>query len=441
MTNRVEVAGYADSKHDLDAPESRPEVAFVALQSGRSANGGMQSLHEILIRLRRVRPLIVTQVESALTEDWRARGFEVRLWPFPWPRRQAPQPPRSGPGRAARDVGPLWAGNARMARLVRERDVRVVHCNDGWAGLGVALGARLGGASVVLNVRDTVLRDTLKWRGLRLLSDRVVVLSREMSQLVERRLHLPSWLRTLSPSPISAIYSVVDPKTMHPATSREHRQSLRHELGMKPGETSLGVVGALMPKKRQLELLEFLCQKPDRLPSAARLYFIGDFDPDQNEYCRRCWSASRGLGDRVRFVGYSSRVADWYRALDLTLMVSRFEGLARSMIESLACGTPQVAFDFCSAREILEEHDCGRVARQGDYAELMRHVERLTTQPELRAQLSNNGSELSRRLFAPERVVAAYEDIYMDLHGDTARSATLAQRAMRGLARTRTSLP
>jgi hypothetical protein len=65
-----------------------------------------------------------------------------------------------------------------MARFVRSRDIRVVHINDIWAALGVTGGARLMGASVVLNIRDTIFRGTAKWRVLCRLSSEIVVLPR-----------------------------------------------------------------------------------------------------------------------------------------------------------------------------------------------------------------------------------------------------------------------
>jgi glycosyltransferase involved in cell wall biosynthesis len=92
----------------------------------------------------------------------------------------------------------------------------------------------------------------------------------------------------------------------------------------------------------------------------------------QSGYARRCLETVRRLGleEHARFHGFSDRVTEWYQACHIVLLASRREGLARCMIESLACGTPVVSFDACSAREVLEEHDCGRVVPQGGYAGL-----------------------------------------------------------------------
>jgi glycosyltransferase involved in cell wall biosynthesis len=392
-------------------------VLFVALQSGRQANGGLQSLTEIMSRLRRVRPVLLTQIESPVTDRWRALGYEVNVWPVPWPRSAAAQS-RPRVQRIAADALPLLLSNMRVVALLRSRGIRVVHCNDAYASLLATPSARLAGARVVLNIRDTLLVNAQRWSLMRAMSDRVIVLSEEMRHVVEQELVAPAWLKTRNATPVTAVYSVVDRTRMHPVTPEE-RRALRRALGIGEEEFAIGVIGALVPKKQQLELLQYLTRNPNRLPGGVKLHFVGDFTPGTDAYCRSCEvEAQRGpLRDRIHFAGYASEIAHWYQALDLTLMVSRFEGLARAMIESVACATPMVAFDFCSAREILERHQCGLVAKQGDFDGLMEDVAELVRNPSLRRQLGERGPVLADRIFSPEIIAARYEEIYLELDG------------------------
>lgn len=399
------------------AADGRLPVLFVALQSGRQANGGLQSLTEILRRLRRVRPILLTQLESPVTERWRSLGYEVHVWPTPWPpSAESQRLPRVR--RLAGDVIPLLQGNLRMISLLRSRGIRVVHCNDGWASMLATIGARVAGARVVLNIRDTLLVNGRRWSVMRALSERVVVLSEEMRQVVLHELAPPSWLLGRAETEVTAVYSAVDASKMHPV-GESARAELRRALGLGEGELAVGIIGALVPKKQQLALIRFLAQNPGRLPPAVKLYFIGDFTPEADEYSRACAEAAAhpALSGRIQFAGYAEEVSHWYQALDLTLMVSRFEGLARGMIESVACGTPVVAFDFCSAREILEGHSCGLVAQQGDFERLMQLLTQLAQDAELRGKLGRNGPEVARRLFAPDSIAESYENIYLELSG------------------------
>ena len=276
---------------------------------------------------------------------------------------------------------------------------------------------------VVFNIRDVKPpgeRYGAQWR-LAQLADRILVLSAEMQAALRARLPgaLPG---TRARTPVEFIYSIVDPDVMHPLPADE-RAALRRRLGMEDGEVAVGYVATVNEKKGQLELLERAgAALRTELPH-ARLHLVGDFRPESDEYARRCRDAVQRLGleGQVVFHGYRSGVAEWYQACDIVLLASRREGLARCMIEGLACGTPVVSFDVCSAREILEGHDCGRVAAQGDYAGLAAALGELAADPALRARLGENGVRAARRLFDPAPVAAAYVRLYRALSGGAGR--------------------
>lgn len=384
---------------------AKPGVLFVAYQTDHAANGGIASLDEILGRLEKVRPVVVTQREGAQTQAWRKRGLDVRVWS------SLALPQRRGSAYSTRlaRLARLVQCNLRAARTVRQAGIQVVHCNDGRAALSTALGARLAGAAVVLNIRDTVLGDACKWRLLTRLATHIIVLSNEMAEQVHARVN-PG--RT----PISVSYSVVDRDKMTPASESE-REQLRQQLGIAVGVKAIGIVGALMGKKQQLSLLLHLNAHPQHLPSGAEIFLIGDFSPQADDYSRHCWQvASRGpLAKRLHLVGYSDRVGDWYRCLDVTLIASANEGLARAMIESLACGTPVVSFDCCSAREVLEGNQCGLVSPMGKFEALLQQAGRVLDDRVLRGRLAEQGLATVKKLFDPRLVVSVYENVYLQV--------------------------
>jgi glycosyltransferase involved in cell wall biosynthesis len=349
--------------------------------------------------------VVLTQVETPAVERWRRAGAEVHVRPL-----------GGGRGRAARAAG-LLSANLAVRRLVKETGARVVHCNDIRALQHAAPGARAAGAAVVFNIRDVKPpgeRYGAQWR-LAQLADRILVLSAEMQAALRAR--LPGGLPgTRASTPVEFIYSIVDPAVMHPLPADE-RAALRRRLGMAEGEVAVGYVATVNEKKGQLELLERAGEALRTELPHARLHLVGDFRPESDEYARRCRDAVRRLGleGLVVFHGYRSGVAEWYQACDIVLLASRREGLARCMIEGLACGTPVVSFDVCSAREILDGHDCGRVAAQGDYAGLAAALGELATDPALRARLGENGVRAARRLFDPAPVAAAYVRLYRSL--------------------------
>src|ERR1043165_8429271 len=126
------------SEADAVRPEETAlQVVFVVTQSGNRANGGVESITQVLENLRRVKPVVVTQMETKANSRWRAAGSEVLVWPMPAPR-----------------LSSLLRANLRMYKLIRRTKCRVVHCNDILALWHTSFGARAAGASVVFNVRN-----------------------------------------------------------------------------------------------------------------------------------------------------------------------------------------------------------------------------------------------------------------------------------------------
>lgn len=396
--------------------EDREPVIFAVFQTGSRANGGVESITQVLTRLRRVRPIVVTQVETPVNARWRQAGAAVKVWEVPY--RINSDFFGAGVRQQLQKLRTMTKTNQAVYELVREADVRVVHLNDPAALWHTVIGARLAGARVIYNIRDTRAPDEQarrwKWKLAFRITDRQVVLSREMRQFWER--HIAGSVHADPVKSIHAIYSIVDLETMCPVRA-EHRRRLRQQLGIGPDELALGYVATFNEKKAQLAFIKGTMPRLKRCLPHAKVYFLGDFEPETNPYAQRCLEAVKRLGleECIHFAGYTDAVADWYKALDLTVLASRKEGLARCMIESVACGTPVVSFDVCSAREILEGYRCGRVAEQGNHAALARHIEALAADADVRGHMGERGAEAARALFCTEAVVRQYEALYLAL--------------------------
>jgi glycosyltransferase involved in cell wall biosynthesis len=391
------------ARGDERAAGPRPTVLFVVTQSGSRANGGVESITQILEGLRGVRPLVVTQSETSFNRRWRDAGARVNVWPMP-----------------SLGIASLIKNNRRAFRLARAEGCRVVHCNDIHALWQTAFGARLAGAAVVFNVRNIKPDDRAygrRWQLARRLSTRQLVLSKEMSAALARRLGIKE--ESAARSRVGHIYSAVDARKFSPAGVAE-RAALRESLGIGAGCFAVGVVAAFEPRKGQLDFITKTVPRLSRLAPRARVYFVGDFDPGGNAYARRCLEAAESCGvkESVSFVGHTEDAADWLRALDVVAVASRNEGLARCMIEAVACATPVVSFDVCSAREILEGHGCGVVVASGDHEAMSEALASLAYDDEARGRMGASGARAARELFDSAGVVGAYERLYLSLAGD-----------------------
>lgn len=389
-------------------------VAFAVFQTGDRANGGVESITTVLEGLRHLKRTVITQRETEVNDRWRAAGCQVEVWPIESMDRKRRR------GFRLRDLLSMLRVNARVMKLIRAREIDVVHCNDFHFFWFISLGVRATGARLVMNFRDVKPPDEAYSRVNRMipkLCDGFIFISNHMKETLTERLGIRSILDSdINVSRAPAIYSIVEPEEFRPPTQDE-RIELRRAYGITHEELAIGFVAAFNPKKAQAAFIEHALPRLRlRIPS-ARVYFIGDYDPDNNSYAAMCREAVErlGVGDIVRFRGYQEEMAEWYRAFDLVVLPSRREGMARSMIESIGCGTPVVSFEVCSAKEILEGHGAGRVVVQGDYEGLVSAIEELAEDSEERGRLGVRGAAAARRLFDPDAVVGQYRSFYETL--------------------------
>ena len=396
-------------------------VIFVIFQTGRRANGGVESITQVLERVQRIKPIVVTQIETLMNRRWRNAGADVHVWPLPF--RTDSSFRRSALSMKLRHIWSLAYTNYWMWQLVRATGCRVVHCNDILSLWHTAFGARSAGASVVQSIRGVKEAHEhygWHWKFALWLSHRQVVNSQEMRAALTERIAGPQQPKQDRRAAIAYIYSMIDLNHMQPADLAE-RERLRHCLGIGPEKFAIGFVATFSALKAQCAFIEAAGPLLRVAVPACRVYFLGDFNPEDNDYARACMDAVQRLGleSIIHFVGFTANVVDWYRALDVVVVASRREGLARCMTESLACGTPVVSFDVCSAREILEQYNCGRVVPQGDYTGLVRELVALADNPSLRNALGANGSQTARELFHPAGIREQYEHLYRELAKET----------------------
>lgn len=365
-------------------------VVFVIFQSTNKANGGVESINQILTRLDKIKPIIITQSNEGRTKEWISNNFEVLVWDLKLPK-----------------LLKIIVFNLKMFfLLVLKKHVVAVHCNDISAMVHSGLGSFLNLKKVIFNVRDvktSAKEYGLKWKLASVLASKIVVLSEDMKH------KFSSYTNTKS-NKILSIYSIVNFKYFLPKGGNPPLVLKNHNT-----RHAIGVVAAIFSKKQQLKFLkrcsELILSRKDWV-----FYFIGDFDPVNNEYAKQCKFEveQNNLNQYVKFTGFQDNMVDWYQSLDINLVVSEREGLARGMIESLSCGTPVISFDVPSAHEILTEYSCGIVVEQGNYESLFHELIKLLNDQSRMDAFSKNCINTTHSLFDEEKVIEGYQNLYIN---------------------------
>ena len=143
----------------------------------------------------------------------------------------------------------------------------------------------------------------------------------------------------------------------------KHHQLVGHKIVLLPGRlTSL---------KGAKDLL-FWLQSQD---NDAKLVFTAD--PENDMYAARLyhWFKEKGVEQRIVWIGLQTSMADLYAIANVVVSTSiRPESFGRTVVESLAVGTPVVGYNHGGVGEILSEIFPQGKVDLGDVEELSRKI-------------------------------------------------------------------
>lgn len=118
------------------------------------------------------------------------------------------------------------------------------------------------------------------------------------------------------------------------------------------------------------------------------------------------------IRDHVIFTGplYDEDKFSALRDADIYVLPSRYEIFAISVLEACACGTPVIV----TKNQGVASYIKGRAGEviPFDHEELSKAMEKLLVNEELRKKYGENGEKMVKELFAWERIIDRYEQVY-----------------------------
>ena len=331
------------------------------------------------------RVLLAGQPGAAFTERARQLGIDVVEVPM----------------RGAWDLSAV----ARLARLVRNEGVGLVHTHssvDGWVG---GLAARIARVPVVRTRHVSIrirrrLNPVYRW-----LADRVITSGEAIRSIV-----------VASGVPAARVVAVpagVDLAEMDHAGKAP--DALSRSLGL--ARPVIGSVAMFRGSKGHAHLLDAFAMVRERWPT-ARLLLVGDG-------IRRRWveglARERGLGNAVVFTGFRSDVPDLLRIMDCFVLAStRTEGVPQSLLQAFAARVPAVASSVGGIPEVVTDKETGILVAPEDAAALARGIEAVLDDPAGAAERAAAARRLVEERFSHAtsvgRLLAIYESLLR--HGD-----------------------
>ena len=203
--------------------------------------------------------------------------------------------------------------------------------------------------------------------------------------------------------------------------SPRDRREARAAFGL-PQDKKIVLVGAWGdPVRKGLDLLQAalprLAKVPDEAPDLVVFGTAGEVVAPGFR--------SHHLG---RVVGEDA-MARLYSAADVTVVPSKWEALGFVALESIACGTPVIAYDAPTGlRDVVDHRVNGYLARAFDPDDLAHGIAWVIGDPDRHAALSRMARAKAERDYSIDGQVRRYLDLFADLIAADSRSASGTER-------------
>jgi glycosyltransferase involved in cell wall biosynthesis len=192
---------------------------------------------------------------------------------------------------------------------------------------------------------------------------------------------------------------------------RLSRQEAREQLGLSAGDLVMGAVGRLEEQKGHGQLLAALPELQRRIPDLVVL-IVGE---GREEEKLKRQVRELNLASTVRFLGTRRDLPEIFRALDIFVHPSLWEGLPLALLKAMGAGLPVVATRVSGSREAIEDGVNGCLAAPGDPEALARAILELHRHPEMRQRLGEAARRTVMERYSLEAMLQKLEELYLDL--------------------------
>jgi glycosyltransferase involved in cell wall biosynthesis len=104
-----------------------------------------------------------------------------------------------------------------------------------------------------------------------------------------------------------------------------------------------------------------------------------------------------------------------YSAADVFVLPTLAENLPNGILESMACGTPTVAFDIGGVPDVVRDGNTGHLARAGDAEALANGIAALIDDLELRTRLGRSARDVVEREYSAASETRRFLELYREV--------------------------
>jgi len=180
----------------------------------------------------------------------------------------------------------------------------------------------------------------------------------------------------------------------------KNNSSLREKLNIPHDAFVIGMIGRLCPQKRYdqfIKLSEKLCLKDKNIYGLL----IGD-GIDKSKLQKKIDETQ--VFNQIIITGYVPK-EDIYSTLDISVLLTDYEGCSNALLESTAAGIPVITNDICGNKEVIIHNKNGFIIKSGDIENAAKYIIKLKENNRLRHKFGINGKIIANKKFNREKQI------------------------------------
>lgn len=196
---------------------------------------------------------------------------------------------------------------------------------------------------------------------------------------------------------------------------RSHRDRVRSLWGLRDEAIAVGIACTLSARKRVDHFIRLIARLRTEGIDAHGFIAGRSFLPVDRGVRAQLEQlvASLDLKDVVRFLGHVEPSEPLFHAWDISISTSEYETFGMSVLESMGCGCPVVAYPGGSVAEIVGSSAV--IVPDGDEHALFEACLHLSQQPSARLGLGARGRAHARATYDIRHIVPRLADLYREL--------------------------
>jgi glycosyltransferase involved in cell wall biosynthesis len=190
------------------------------------------------------------------------------------------------------------------------------------------------------------------------------------------------------------------------------KESLRKEFGITPNEFLILHVAELNINKNHIQLIkaiELLIK--NAVPVKCYMVGSGDLKTALEEEIK-----VRGLEEYIQLLGFRKDIPQLMASCDLVVLVSKREGLPKSLMEAMAAGKPIVATNVRGCRDLVSSGNNGFLVPVGDVKKTTEAIQTIMNNVHLREKMSSSNLEKVKK-YSLENIKIIMDEFYSQVVG------------------------